>query len=331
MSGLINTTACAGFLAFSVDHDGGACAVIVAAATYALPRVGRGPGEPLRPYDVQLEAARCDEYFGEPGASSLRREGQTTYTRPGTDIYLRGRAWAPKGRPATETRVVCAVGPCTRMVRVVGARRWARGVGGPRPSAPEPFTTVALRYELCVGGPTEARNPVGVGVYRDALEAIGMPLPQIEDDEQLLREWSERPPPAGLGPVARSWQPRLGYAGTYDQAWLASRAPLWPRDLDARFFHAAAPGLWVTPHLRGGEPVLLRGCHPDGDVRFELPRRSLVARTYHRREGMREQAMRLDAVDIDAEAGTVQLVWRTSATLRGGLLEHEATVVAEVA
>ena len=42
--------------------------------------------------------------------------------------------------------------------------------------------------------------------------------------------------PAGFGPIPPHWQPRLRYAGTYDEAWQRDRYPLYPTDLDDRFF-----------------------------------------------------------------------------------------------
>jgi hypothetical protein len=56
-----------------------------------------------------------------------------------------------------------------------------------------------------------------------------------------------RPSPAGFGPIACHWQPRVGFAGTYGDAWVANRLPLLPDDFDDRFFQSA-PG--ISNHLR---------------------------------------------------------------------------------
>lgn len=327
MPTLTNTTAYDAFAEFGVDREGSSCVVLVVAASFAMPRPGHGG--PLRRCEQQLPVARQDVYFGAPGASSLRREGQSVYTRAGTDVYLLGRAWAPRGRPVPEGTVALSVGPRTRTARIFGPRQWMRTRGGVRASPPDPYESVELRYEYCVGGPLAPSNPVGCGLYQNAHDALEQPLPRIEDGEHPLHDWSERPRPLGFGPIARHWQPRCGYAGTYDEAWRAERAPLWPKDLDLRFFNAAPPGLSFDPHLSGGEPIRVVGCHPDGDYRFDLPRLRLSARTYYRRTSMDVRAMRLDAVEIDAEAGSVQLVWRAAAPLVGGVFEHETSVVAE--
>ncbi|WAS97362.1 DUF2169 family type VI secretion system accessory protein [Nannocystis punicea] len=329
MPALINTTNYDAFAEFGVDGEGASCIVLVVAGSFTMPRPGRVATGPLRRCEYQVPGARQDSYFGRPGASSLRREGQSSYTRPGTDVYLLGRAWAPGGRPCKEGRVTLSVGSRVRTARIVGPRLWTQGIGTLSPEAPAPYESVELRYEHCAGGPLVPGNPVGCGIHGSAREAVGQPLPQIEDGAHPMRDWSERPPPLGFGPIARHWHPRCTYAGTYDRAWLEERAPLWPRDLDLRFFHAAAPGLCFDPYLQGGESVCIAGCHPDGDYQFELPRVRLWARTYYRRATMDIRTMRLDAVELDADAGIVQVVWRAVAPLAGGVFEHETSVVAE--
>lgn len=307
----------------SFDRDGRVCLVVVVAGRFDLPEPG-GPvpttlwlSEPQGPPPLQ------DVFFGDPAGSSLRCEGQSTYTRPGTDIHLLGRAWAPQGRRCTESMVILKVGPCALQARISGPRRYVRGAIGVTATAVEPLESVELRYEHSVGGPTEPRNPVGCGIYAGTREAVDQPLPQIEDPR-------DRSAPIGFGPIARAWQPRLGYAGTYDQAWIERRAPRWPEDLDLRFFQAAPPALVATPHLRGGEQVQVVGCHPDGPWRFALPTHRLRARWLFGRAPTQSTELRLDAVEIDTEAFVVTLIWRASVALAGPVFDHQVTFLDEM-
>jgi hypothetical protein len=104
-------------------------------------------------------------------------------------------------------------------------------------------------------------------------------VPNIEDPRQPLNWISDRPRPIGVGPVARHWQPRATYAGTYDDEWKRRRAPLWPTDFNARFFCGAPGPLQASPQLKGGEAVVLHGLHPNGPIHFLLPTLRMVARS----------------------------------------------------
>jgi hypothetical protein len=313
----------------SFDRRGRVCIVVVAAGRFDLPPAGReGTAQPS---EHQPPPPLQDEYHGDPATSSLRREGQSTYTRLGTDVHLLGHAWAPYGRACVATEVHLSVGPCCLTARVTGPRRWVRDILGARASAPEPFERVALRHEFAVGGPLESRNPVGRGLHGQAREAIDEPLPQLEHPAHPLRHWTERPPPVGFGPLARGWQPRAGFAGTYDTAWIEQRAPGWPDDFDLRFFQAASPPLVATPHLRGGESVRVSGTHPDGAWSFALPRIRLVARTSFRCSGLDVRPLRLDAVEIDTDAAALTMIWRASIPVRKDIFDHEVTFLRPLA
>src|SRR5690606_37072955 len=129
---------------------------------------------------------------------------------------------APREREATTMLAQVRVGPCAKTIQITGARVWQRGPTGLRPSPPEPFTRMPLRYERSFGGTLtsatgeviaqEPRNPVGVGLA--AADALGQPLPNLEDPDDLLTSWDRRVAPAGFAPIPGSWQPRLGFAGT---------------------------------------------------------------------------------------------------------------------
>ncbi|NTX40939.1 DUF2169 domain-containing protein [Myxococcus sp. CA033] len=330
MPALENLTPFAATDFLSLTKEAEECLVLVVAGSFVLPPPGRALDAPLAVCEEQQQPATTDTYWGAPEKSSLRYESQSAYTRPGTDVLLHGLAWAPRGRKVTRTQVTVRVGALAKQATITGTRVWYRNLMGLSASDALPFESLPLRYEYAFGGTTasgyEARNPVGRGFYATAKEALDKPLPSIEAPEALVRGWADRPPPRGFGPVARHWQPRLGWAGTYDAAWVEKRAPLWPRDFDERFFHAAPDGLRAATHLRGGEPVVLEGVSPDGPLAFPLPEHQLVARCIF--AGRREKRrMVLDTVRLEPEERRLVLTWRATFPAHRQLATHEVSVV----
>lgn len=332
MSTLVNLTPFAATCLPSMSREDEALTLVVVSGRFVLPPAG--PTTPGRPTiaATQGDVPLADEYTAGPG-SSLRREGQSAYTRPGTDIHLLGHAWAPGGRPVTRSDVGLHVGPCRRHAVILGDRTWTAGIGV-APGRPQPFTRIPLVYERCFGGDPERatgsvalaaeHNPVGRGLHASEREAIGQPLPNIEDPRDLLDSPARHPRPCGFGPVARHWRPRRGFAGTYDQAWLDARIPLWPSDVDERFFHAAPPELQASQHLVGGELVRIFGMHPDGPHTLRLPRYRLRAR-FERGRSTARKPLVLDAVEFDTDLGALTMTWRVA--LVANPLELGAVVV----
>lgn len=320
MSALDNLTPFTATCIPSMSRSDEALALLVVAGRFSLPQ----PGVPLAAapplHAEQLPVRLADEHVGDPATTSLLHEGQSAYVRPGTDIYLVGSAWTPAGRPAPHAMVALRVGPCQKAAVVFGERVWTPGFGGLSPTAPLPFTTLPLVYERSFGGtpPNPSRavaelaehNPLGRGLFERERDAIGQPLPNVEDPQALLGSLRDRPRPCGFGPLARHMRPRRDFAGTYDQAWVDQRIPLWPHDLDERFFIAAAPGLCAQPHLGGGEPVRIVGMSPDGAYEFMLPALRLRAR-FELALGVVRRSLVLDAISLEPDTSSFTLIWRT--------------------
>lgn len=300
-----------------LDRDAAERLVVVLKATFRI-IPGKGLTEPA---EEQEPIVPADEFFGDPAASSIRQEGELGPAKPATDVFLRGSAVAPRGR-ARVVDVFFRVGPTSRGARVFGDRVFGRILGRIAPTEPAPFESIPLVFERAFGGRDgepkgteqtewERRNPVGVG-FRGArckkpLE--GSALPNIEDPACLLDEPGKRVAPVGFMPVGRSWEPRVKYAGTYDERWMATRMPLLPEDFDPRFYNAAPAGLVAPGYLEGGEPVEVSGCTRDGRLAFALPRPrpGAVVRTCDRVE---ELVLDLETVTVDTERLLVFLVWK---------------------
>ena len=289
-----------------VDH-----AVVIIKATFRL-----AAATPLA--DVQVPITDGDEHYGEPGTSSIKNASDRCPTKPGTDVILVGSAQSTK--PVTSMDVSVGVGTLRHTVRVFGDRHWHRA--GPQwaASSPARFTEMPLVYERAFGGTDELdeansgieeRNPVGTGYFVNARSEVeGTPLPNLEDPAALIKTPTDKPAPAGFGAVGRFWQPRRGYAGTYDQAWRDKRCPLLPEDFDSRYFHTASPRLVSPTHFKGGEPVVVTGAALR-DIRFDLPRRRLFVVTRIRRDRTQTHAA-LDTVIIEPDEHRVQLVYRAT-------------------
>jgi hypothetical protein len=264
MLSLQNETPFRAALVPGLDKEGRQHLSVVIKGTFVL-----APGTTLPIADEQMQLEPADVFSGEAGASSVLYESDLTPAKVGTDVVIHGHAW-PR-RDTTSLDVEVRVAALHGVLRVFGDRHWSKSLGSWRVSDPARFDRMPLVYERAFGGRDgseyDERNPIGKG-FRPR---EGAALPNVEAPDELIESPNDRPSPAGVGFVARDWMPRLGYAGTYDDAWRESVAPLLPADFDARFHSAAHPSLVATPHLKGGEDVRLTHLAQDGPIAFEVP------------------------------------------------------------
>ncbi len=313
-----NKTPYAAAIAPGLDATGRDLAIVAIKASFAIDAANMR----LTVADEQEPVAHATAFAGEPGFSSLLRDCETSPAKPGTDIALYGSAYTPDGKEAESVDAGLRVGPVQKAVRVFGDRVWQSGFGSWRASKPRPFTRMPLSYERAYGGKDqlgdkpetadwEPRNPIGAGFAisgrKDRLE--GRPLPNLEDPNQPIRHWRDRPPPAGFGLIPGDWAPRRDYAGSYDQAWRDERAPLLPKDFQPRFHHAAHPDLQTAQPLEGGETIEALNLSADGPLRLEVPRRQFELTFWIRQERKKAQP-RLDTVIIEPDQRRLIALWR---------------------
>lgn len=276
---LKNNTPFAAGLALFADKDGIDTLYVMASATFNI-------GKKWTLADVQTPPRGADEYWGEdPLTSSLKYPSDFHIGKPATDIAMLGHARPPQGKPVSQLDVSLRVGRVSKTVRVFGEREWQGG----SISRPKPFESMPLVYERAFGGmhvhegqiiSAELRNLLGCGYLgkQKARVLDGLAVPNLEDPRQLLHSAGDVVTPAGFGFISPNWQPRVSYAGTYDEQWQTRRAPYLPEDFDQRFLNMAHPDLIYPGFLQGGEPVQISGVHPQGDLQFMLPVIGLSAR-----------------------------------------------------
>lgn len=312
------------------DRDGAEIWLVAVKATFDIL-----PDGSVAVSDQQPPVLRMPEYLGEPGNSSIRYDADLVLTKTTTDVIVVGHAYAPRGEPVAYVSVGFKVGPVQKVLRVVGDRHWS----GSKPSAPQPFERMPLTYEAAFGGVDknseapgrdfEWRNPVGKGFAMSANTAAGLALPNIEDPKAPILSWSDHPAPAGFGAICSHWQPRVGYAGTYDDRWMNTRQPLLAADLDDRFFQSAPIDQQAPYFLRGGEPVVLQNLTPGGLAKFFLPRLFLNFETLFY-DGTRElhRERRLHTVILEPDIPRVSLVWHTTLPCHFKVQKLDRTVIA---
>jgi hypothetical protein len=173
----------------------------------------------------------------------------------------------------------------------------------------------------------EPRNPVGTGFGTPLVnDGDHVRLPNIEDPNQVIQRYGDAVTPCGFGFTSPDWQPRAGFAGTYDDQWSRQRKPLLPVDFDRRFFNAAAPGLVAPGYLRGDEDVVVLNAGPVPRLAFRLPgvpppRCRVAVR------GRPDAELRpcLDTIIVNTDDMLLMLIWRAYALTAGG--PHDVTAI----
>jgi hypothetical protein len=244
------------------------------------------------------------------------------------DVIINGSAHAGRQKLVEELCVRVRLGSLDKRLIVSGDRSWST-LRGRSPSRPEQFASMPIVYERAFGGSEhpdkmsiDTRNPVGVG-FRGAVSAdpeVRTRVPNVEYVGDRMTSPSDRIRPAGFGVVARSWEPRVALAGTYDERWLAEQCPLPPLDFSPLHFQAAPIDQQVD-QLSGGETALLENMTPEGRWQFRLPRLEVPLRACSGRR-ITKLPMRMDTVILEPD------LFRVSMTLRAAIpiLRHRRPV-----
>jgi len=315
------------FMSVLPNREGVDTLFVVIKATLTLrPKLSLAP--------VQVPVTLADEYHGDPADSSLKLVSELHVGKPGTDVLLLGRAWAPEGQTVTEGSVRVAVAERQKTIRVLGDRSWRQDG---TPTVPEPFEAMPLVWERAFGGVhplaervlAEERNPVGVGFAgkRGAEELAGHPVPNLEDPSAPLEQLGQLCTPVCFAPSAPHWLPRRAFAGTYDERWQRTRAPYLPSDFDPRFLSCAAAELAFDRYLQGNEPVEVRGATPDGPISFALPVAHLEVEV--KIGGSLEcPAANLETILLEPDENRLCLTWRAALPCDRKVLKIERVTVA---
>lgn len=273
-----------------------------------------------------------DEYWGKPAESSVRYESDITLEKPYTDLIVNGHAYAPPGHMVRHMNVELTYQrQFTKRLRVFGDRVWKKGILGWSMTNPKPFEKIPIVYDRAFGGTdekgSESRNRIGTG-YTSKLSKnfSGTPVPNIEVPNMLIKSPKDRPFPAGFGIVSKNWEPRLSFAGTYDEEWLEEGFPLLPDDFDMRFNQSVMPDQWIKIRPKGGEIIEIKGMTPEGILRIKLPSADMKI-AFHYANRSEENLMDLDTVLIEPDEKKLILTWRAIADIHGNPFQLDETVI----
>ena len=243
-------------------------AAVVARATFDIDR-DRLVFTPERPWPAGPEAVET------PWGTFL---ADTPFPKEGIDVFVLGSAWQPRGLPATELTLAIHVGASLkRRIAVIGDRTWVRQNGLLVPSEPRQFLSMPLTYRNAFGGPGAA-NPLGKGFCASEEDALGQPLPNLEDPDSRIRCFGDRPDPVATGPC-----PQRG--GRSSLTIAAER----------------------TPHP--GAMVEITHAAPEGALRFALPDFRMHVRVAIE-AGERVLPLLLDEIAVFTERRRVFLAYR---------------------
>jgi hypothetical protein len=335
---LLNATKMVAGYTQGLRPDGRELLVVVVKGTFDLPK----NGEQAKLSAEQLPLVEADQFTGEPGFSAPLYESDYAPNKPFCDVIVNGSAHSPGGKPAQAVGVGVKVGRVAKAFNVIGDRTWESGVSGVGPGFAKPFVQKPISYDVAFGGTDRLSddeadhdafmpNPSGIG-YRKSLTGgslDGTPVPNTEERKNPVKSPIGNYLPMSFGPVARGWQSRAKFAGTYDDDWLENEFPFLPSDFDDRYFQCA-PEDQQTDHLKGGEEVTLVNLTPDGRCEFTVPKLDVPVVFFPQDGEKIDSTAVADTLYIDTDNDRFIVLWRTHIPLRQNMFEIAQVVAGKM-
>jgi hypothetical protein len=174
-------------------------------------------------------------------------------------------------------------------------------------------------------------NPVGIGFHsnRKAQSVRDQPLPNTEEIGRRIKKPHGEYNPMALGPIGRSWSPRLKYAGTYDDNWLENVFPFLPTDFDDAYYQSAPIDQQID-YPRGGEEIVLQNLTPQGHTWFQIPQITIPIVFFLKKGDTQRTHGVADTLVLEPDAGRFMITWRASLPLKKNIFEVVQVVTGEM-
>ena len=281
----------------------------------------------LRLTPEQEELFGEDIYYNDDTNKPVRYETDFISYKPNTDIILNSKARISRESPEKEWFCGLTITDKAETLlksvtlKVCGAHQWKKNTDKNWVKTPVKKTNeVGICYDKAFGGSIvnpdltekekanngssisylayDKNNPVGTGIQHPDMPETPFPAAQVSWQDKAL---DDKKYPAGFGFINRAWQPRLSYAGTYDDEWLEEQHPYPPHDFD--YFHnqAANPALILDGFIQSGTVFDLVNLLSPKKNSFKIPELHCFTEIYLPTGEMIRKLMNIDTVLIDIE------------------------------
>ena len=209
--------------------------------------------------------------------------------------------------------VSVSVGSFRHSLAIFGDRRWERSAAGLRATEPLPFREMPIVWANAFGGKLttpvgdmpNTDNPVGKGFFLDEKEGDGVPLPNVEDPNALIRSPKDLPKPVGWAPYPLAGGVRM------EKLRGSDGAPLPYDVVEPWIMGWAHPDLIIETPAAGAR-IEVQGLTPGGPISTAVP--AFPARaTLVLGEELRSLSPRLDTIIVQAEERRLVVRWRAAA------------------
>ena len=260
-----------------------------------------------------------EEYFDTPENSGIRFPADILPGKLNTDIGLNGCVYKTDTK-SKKIKASLKIGKIFKEIIVTGNRRWQKNLlstGGFSMSSPEPFIKMPIECSRLFGGKFEDEkgriisyepNPNGTGFIIDKKNVNQTKLPNFEIPGKEITSWKDRILPASFGFTTPAWPHRKKISGTYDENWRKKHCPLYPEDMDMKFFNSAQPELIADGFLTGGEKAELKNLTKDGYKKFKIPKYKIMADFYYQKEHILKKTD-LHTISIEPENKSLYMTW----------------------
>ena len=305
-----NYTPFAAFGGFERDHTAESFWCIWIKAEFNVSQDGRvswvkTPDLQISPTPVAQETDAGD---------MMLQEADIGLPRTVSDISLIGQAPVAAGTTAPIVTQL-SVGDWQKRVEVHPAAVLQGNRIVPDP-APDQDETVPLDWTEAFGGKRDetdifALNPLGTGYDKNALGDNHSRLPRLRYPGDQMARATDILRPVSYLPVPQSWEPRRSLAGTFNEEWTKTRAPLLPLDHNPDYRSSVPEDQRYPGFLTGGEEVAFQNiAGPNGTAPapFVLPETEWEVETQFNGAWV-PMKMKVQSLVLEPGQGKFSILW----------------------
>ncbi len=261
-----------------------------------------------------------DVYSGDPLTSSLKAANEIAPFKKGGEIIIFGTAYPHKSQAKASPVKVEIKGEALHWKKelvVSGTRIWTKGFLGLKASEAHLLKPTPLTYEFTYGGSHPENeeivvesNPAGMGYVGKGKNSENVKLPQIEEINSLVSSLKDSPVVAGFAPIAPFWSPRDQLNQDINEQAARKGDCHYGKNIPDTLHNCAPVDQQFEQAFTGKELISLSGFFES--VRSINLRLALETPDVILLDSEQENYLSpvLDTIVIDADAQTIECLWR---------------------